>query len=136
LICNPSTIRETKLVHRASRHIQKTAQKFEDENAFISSYFNNLQDDIIEYERRTARSHLLFNDSCIDHIANLQRIAKEEQSMREKEDVLVLDTVIETQKLLQQTVSMKIISHEDSHDVIILLCSILCLGFDAFWNES
>jgi hypothetical protein len=98
-------IRETKLVNRAVKHIQKTAQKLEDEDAFLSSTFNQLADDISEYERRAARSHLALNDTCIENTIQLQEVAKKENEVRQEEDVLVLDTVIETQKLLQQTVT-------------------------------
>lgn len=96
-------------MNRASKHIQKTAQKFEDEDAFLSSMFNQVQDDISEYERRAARSHLLFNDFCIENTIALQQVSIKESEVRQQEDVLVLDTVIETQKLLQQTVSSSLI---------------------------
>ena len=70
--------------------------------------FNQVQDDISEYERRAARSHLLFNDFCIENTIALQQVSLKELEIRQQEDVLVLDTVIETQKLLQQTVRKSI----------------------------
>jgi hypothetical protein len=38
-------IRETKLVDKASKHIQNTAQRFDDENALMSSCFFNIEDE-------------------------------------------------------------------------------------------
>jgi len=98
--------RETKLVNRAGKHIQKTAQKFEDEYAFLSSSFNQLEDDVIEYERRATRMHLMKNDDAIARTVTLQHIATDETNNRQHEDVLVLDTVIETQHLLQEMILM------------------------------
>jgi len=96
--------REAKLVEKASKHMRNTAQRFNDENALMSSCFFNLEDDIAEYERHAARLHLIRNAAAIDSIASLNDVSKVETLDRTAEDVEVLDTVIETQGLLQQTV--------------------------------
>jgi hypothetical protein len=96
--------------------MQNTAQRFDDENALMSSCFFNLEDDIMEYERHAARMHLLRNSSSIEAIALLNSVAETERTLRTSEDVEVLDTVIETQGLLQQTVSR-------SDPPLPLLCS-------------
>jgi len=98
--------RELKLADKASHHMQNTAQRFDDENALMSSCFFNLEDDIMEYERNAARMHLLRNATSIDAIELLNSVAETERTLRTSEDVEVLDTVIETQGLLQQTVLM------------------------------
>lgn len=85
--------------------MQKTAQRFEDEDAFLSSCFFNLEDDIIEHERRAARMHLLRNDKAIENTVDLKYISTTESETRQHEDVVVLDTVIETQQILQNMVS-------------------------------
>ncbi len=97
--------RESKLVDKASQHMQNTAQRFDDENALMSSCFFNLEDDIFEYERHAARLHLIRNAAAFDAIAYLNKVSEVETRVRAAEDVEVLDTVIETQGLLQQTVS-------------------------------
>lgn len=97
-------IRETKLVEKASKHMQNTAQRFDDENALMSSCFFNLEDDIFEYERHAIRMHLIRNANSINAIATLNAVSSAESTTRAAEDVEVLDTVIETQKLLQQMV--------------------------------
>lgn len=99
--------RETKLVQRASKHMQKTAQRFLDEQAFLSSSFFLLEDDVIEYERRAARNHFTNSDVAVSHSRDLETISKEESYSRKEEDVVVLDTVIETQQILQQMVSRR-----------------------------
>ena len=101
LLCS----RETKLVEKASKHVQNTAQRFDDENALMSSCFFNLEDDIFEYERHAVRMHLIRNAASINAVATLNGVSEAERSVRASEDVEVLDTVIETQNLLQQTVS-------------------------------
>lgn len=106
LIENNMLHRESKLVQRASKHIQKSAQRFLDEQAFVSSSFFLLEDDIVEYERRAARSHLAQNDRAIQHAEELESISEEEALSRKDEDVVVLDTVIETQQVLQQMVRL------------------------------
>lgn len=101
--------RESKLVQRASKHIQKSAQRFLDEQAFLSSSFFLLEDDVIEYERRAARSHLAQNDMAVSQSHDLEIISEGESSTRKDEDVIVLDTVIETQQILQQMVNSQVL---------------------------
>jgi hypothetical protein len=96
--------RETKIVEKANKHMQNTAQRFDDENALMSSCFFNLEDDIMEYERHAARMHLIRNVASFAAIAELNAITATETQVRAVEDVDVLDTVIETQGLLQKTV--------------------------------
>eukprot|EP01036_Dinobryon_divergens_P024305 gene24305-32741_t len=98
--------REKKLVEKASSHLQNTAQRFEDENALMSSCFFNLEDDIVNHEAHAARMHLIKNATAIDRIIALSDISKKETATREEEDLDVLDTLIETQELLQQTILM------------------------------
>ena len=71
----------------------------------MSSCFFNLEDDIMEYERHAARLHLIRNAAAIEAVAHLNAVSEVEAKTRSTEDVEVLDTVIETQGLLQQTVS-------------------------------
>ena len=100
------------MVEKASAHLQNTAQRFEDENALMSSCFFNLEDDIVNHEAHAARMHLIKNAAAIDRIVALSDISKKETSTREEEDLDVLDTLIETQELLQQTVhAFKIYIH-------------------------
>lgn len=97
--------RETKLVGKANAHLTNTAQRFMDENALMSSCFFTLEDDIVEHEQRAARMHLLRNSAAFEKVKKLNAVAKLEAVTRTEEDVDVLSTVIETQQLLQQTVS-------------------------------
>ncbi len=89
---------------KANKHLQSTAQRFEDENALLSSCFFTLEDDVVEHERHAARMHLMRNSATIGLTVTLNGISIVESKTREEEDVDVLDTVIETQGLLQQTV--------------------------------
>lgn len=97
------------MVDRANKHLQHTAQRFEDEAALMSSCFFTLEDDVVEQERRAARMHLMRNEQAIAHVVQLKAVAAAEAREREKEDEEVLDTVIETQALLQQTVRVALL---------------------------
>lgn len=109
--------RESKLVQRAGKHIQKTTQRFEDEAALTSSSCLTLEDDIHEHERRSARVHLIRQVDATKERNMLQTIVDKEQNTRSAEDVIVLDTLIETQKLLQQMVLMHFGSKSDEMDL-------------------
>lgn len=90
---------------RAAKHFQKTAQRFEDEDGFSSSSFHNLEYDVVCHERTAARMHLIRNEAAMKNVVDMIGISAEESKVREGEDIIVLDTVIDTQKLLQETVS-------------------------------
>ena len=72
--------RETKLVEKASRHIKNTAQRFEDENALMSSAFANVEDDVVQHEVRSSRMYLLRNDKALNEIIELNDISTTEQA--------------------------------------------------------
>lgn len=96
--------RERKFINRANDHIQATAQRFCDEAALISACFSTLEEDVREHDQREVRSHdrrLL--DAAVD-VRDLRDIIDQECALRGVEDNDILDSVIETQKLLQQTV--------------------------------
>ncbi len=75
----------------------------------------------MEYERRAARSHLAQNDLAIHHAEELESISEEEALNRKDEDVVVLDTVIETQQVLQQMVRI-IFSSIGTIDLFFFFC--------------
>lgn len=96
--------RETKLVEKANRHLKNTAQRIEDEKALMSSAFFNVEDDVVEQETRSSKMQLLRNDAALKKIYDLNGVSYLERDTRTEEDMDVLDTVIETQKMLQKTV--------------------------------
>jgi len=96
--------REKKLVFKANSHIQYTAQRFEDENKIMTATFFNLEDDIVENERRSARIALHQWDKAMTSVKELRDVNEKERDVREIEDTDLLDTVIETQQLLQETI--------------------------------
>lgn len=96
--------REQKLVKHANEHIQKSAQRLADEDALTSSCFFNLEDEIVESERRNARMHLHRWNEGVKKVLVLKGELSCESCAREREDSVLLDTVIESQQLLQHTV--------------------------------
>lgn len=96
--------REKKFVNRASDYLQNTAQRFNDEDALMAACFYSLEEDVVESERRAARSYDRKFDNSVGAIVELNNVMKAESTMRESEDIDVLMTVLETQKLLQKVV--------------------------------
>ena len=88
----------------ASQHIQLTAQRLVDEDALTTACFHSLEDDIIEKERRAARMHLYRYNNGVKKVLQMKEELQEECSSRLAEDSILLDTLIESQQLLQHTV--------------------------------
>ena len=115
-ICN----REQKIVKNANEHIQLTAQRLVDEDALTAACFFSLEDDIIEKERRASRMHLFRYDTGVKKLIHMKNVLEEECSARLAEDSILLDTLIESQQLLQHTV------RTSSRCCIWLGCIVLC----------
>ena len=94
-------IREQKFVKSVNRHIQSTAQRFTDEKSLQIACFFNLEDDVVEHERRAARMHLYRWTRCVDNVVNLKEEIDVESHVRNTEDAILLDTIVDTQQLLQ-----------------------------------
>ena len=96
--------RESKIVRNASMHMQATAQHFTDEDAFLESCFHDLDDSVLDSERRSARMYEQKRTLATKNILELKAEIDDMIATRVSEDNEVLDTVIETQGLLQETV--------------------------------
>lgn len=107
--------RETKFVNNANVYIQRTAQRFEDEAALMTSNLHGLYDDVIDTERRGCRMHLRRHETATNHIVDLKALAAAESALRRTEDVELLDCVIDTQSLLQKTVLEHFGSQSDNN---------------------
>lgn len=96
--------KENKFLQRADAHLQTTAQRFTDEDALLAACFFSLEEDIISHERRSARMHLRRSDNATRAVLELEVLLAALLEKRRREDVDVLDTIIETQSLLQKTI--------------------------------
>lgn len=96
--------RETKFVTNCNHLIQSTAQRFTDEEAFMAANLYTLEDDVVELERRAARLHVGRVDNAYNDMKDIRKVIKKEVRKRGGEDAILLDTVIDTQQLLQRTV--------------------------------
>ena len=96
--------REAKIIANANHHIQNTAQNFTDEEALLSACFYNLQDDVLDTERRAARMYDRKRSICAKSIVHLKEEKEAISFTRAQEDADLLDTVIDTQQLLQRTI--------------------------------
>jgi hypothetical protein len=96
--------REVKFVNGCNDLIQMTAQKFADEDAMMAANLYTLEEDVVENERRAARMHYRRHDLAVKEIVDVRAVIKTEKDIRAVEDADLLDTVIETQGLIQKTV--------------------------------
>lgn len=96
--------RETKIVAQANAHIQRTAQRLLDEHTVTLAKQMLLEESIVEAERSAARMLEIRTSKASKAIVDLRYKVREESVVREREDQIVLDTVLETQEKLQQTV--------------------------------
>jgi len=96
--------REAKFVNNCNHLIQTTAQKFADEDAMMTASLYSLEEDVVESERRAARTHYRRHDVSVEEIVQIRAVIDKETNLRGKEDADLLDTVIETQGLIQKTV--------------------------------
>lgn len=96
--------REVKFVNNCNHLIQTTAQKFADEDAMMTASLYILEDDVVENERRAARMHYRRHDGAVNEIVKIRAVIDKERTLRGEEDADLLDTVIETQGLIQKTV--------------------------------
>lgn len=96
--------REVKFVNGCNDLIQETAQKFADEDAMMAANLYTLEEDVVENERRAARMHYRRHDLAVKEIVDVRAVIKTEKDIRGVEDADLLDTVIETQGLIQKTV--------------------------------
>jgi hypothetical protein len=96
--------RDKKLVTRVNKYWKNTSQRLTDENALQDASFFNLEDDVIESYRPYSRMLPYHIDHATASILQLRNVLKSMIIRRRDEDLDVLDTVIETQQLLQQIV--------------------------------
>jgi len=96
--------RELKIVAKASEHILNTAQRFNDETALMAANLFLLEDDVVEAQRRSARMAEVVWDRSINQVRDVKDVIAKESDIRGKEDADLLDTVIETQQMLQEMV--------------------------------
>lgn len=111
--------RERKFINRANDHIQVTAQRFCDETALLSACFSTLEEDVREHDQREVRTHDRRLLSAVLDIRQIRDRIDTECALRLVEDNDILDSVIETQKLLQQTVSLSLFTSRRTFNVLI-----------------
>ena len=80
---------------------------------------------MIETERRSIRMHLLRWNGGVKNVISVKEVLRSESDLRLVEDSILLDTVIESQQLLQHTVSYLLcvcVCKRDKEMQCVLLC--------------
>jgi hypothetical protein len=91
-------------VRNSNEHIQATAQHLSDEDSLTMACFANLLDETIEVERRSSRLRSNRHSNAIKNVLGVKNELEIEANIRFKQDSVLLDTIIESQRMLQQTV--------------------------------
>ena len=94
-------------MRNSNEHIQATAQHLADEDSLTIATFSNLLDETIEYERRSSRMNLHRYSNTVQSVSELKKELEREANSRLKSDSVLLDTIIDSQRMLQQTVRNK-----------------------------
>ena len=101
-----SFFRERKFINRANDHLQATSQRFCDEAALTAACFATLEEDVREHDQREIRTHDRRLLTAAVDVRQIRVKIDAECALRSVEDNDILDSVMETQKLLQQTVAI------------------------------
>ena len=96
--------REQKITVRFDKHVQRSAQSFEDERATRRAKFTVLAEDIDDVERLDDRAEERHNSAAHNSIVALRTQLEDECGVREKEDNTLLDSMIYSQMKLQASV--------------------------------
>jgi len=96
--------REQKITVRFDKHVQRSAQSFEDERATRRAKFTVLGEDIDDVERLDDRAEERHNSAAHNSIVALRTQLEDECTVREKEDNTLLDSMIYSQMKLQASV--------------------------------
>ena len=96
--------REGLLVDRGSEHIGRTLQRFHDEKAILSSTAHSFEDFAAQDMRQEEMVALLRHANAVVEVDSARKMLDEESAVREAEDNVLLDSIFETQQLLQSTV--------------------------------
>jgi hypothetical protein len=96
--------REEKIVERFERHVGRTRQGVEDECATRIGKMHLLTEEIDAPERIDERLEEVKLTKMMRELVEVRKLIKEERKDRAKEDNLVLDEMLRTQQMLQQSV--------------------------------
>lgn len=89
---------------QASDHIGRTLQRFHDESALFSSSMFTIEDSAAQDERQEEMAALQRHVTTANDIMSARKEIDDETIAREAEDKVILDSILETQHLLQITV--------------------------------
>lgn len=107
--------REQKITVRFDKHVQQSAQSFEDERATRRAKFTLLSEDMQDIERLDDRAEERHNSAAHNSIVALRSQLQEECRVREKEDNTLLDSMIYSQMKLQASVLEAFGAESESH---------------------
>lgn len=105
-------------MRNGNEQIQATAQHICDEDSLTMACFANLLDETIEVERRSSRLHSNRHSNAVKNVLKVKNELEIEANIRLKQDSVLLDTIIESQRMLQQTVRKnEVLENSCYHDI-------------------
>ena len=96
--------REQKIRARFQKHEERTAQAFEDERATRLSKFVLLGEEVADTERSYDRAEEKAVRMVIEEVVGIRGLLSSEEDLREKEDNVILDTMLYAQQRLQAAI--------------------------------
>ena len=111
--------REKILVEQASEHIGRTLQRFHDESALFSCSILSIEDSAALDMRQEEMAALQRYISAAKEVVDAKKQIDDEASIREADDKVILDSILETQHLLQMTVRM-LVSSVTEYDMFVV----------------
>ena len=99
------------LIHRAVKfardndeHVQETARLLTIEDTLTTACFSNILEETVEYEKRNSKLSIYRYDNAEKKIHQVKNDLEIEANLRIDADSVLLDTIIKSQRMLQQTI--------------------------------
>lgn len=112
--------RAEKFARNNDEHVQETARLLTIEDALTTSCFSNILEETIEYEKRNSKLSIYRYDNAEKKILQVKKDLEIEENLRIDADSVLLDTIIKSQRMLQQTIEqidLNVQEDDNSHQL-------------------
>lgn len=96
--------RAEKFARNNDEHVQETARLLAVEDTLTTACFSNILEETIEYEERNSELSMYRYDNAEKKILQVKNDLEIESNFRITADSVLLDTIIKSQRMLQQTI--------------------------------
>ena len=96
--------RAEKFARNHDEHVQETARLLAIEDTLTTACFSNILEETVKYERRNSKLSIDRYDNAEKKVAQVKNDLEIESNLRIAADSVLLDTIIKSQRILQQTI--------------------------------